>query len=66
MTFIWIYHRIKYRKSGYGKFEYYVDAKTSWLICILLYLYEVIFIIAFILSIVYFGGSFIRSIKIID
>lgn len=46
ITAIYIYHRIKYSKSNYGKFEYYLDGKTSITTIIIVYEILMFFILA--------------------
>jgi len=58
LTFIfilWAHHRIKYSKSNYGKFEYYLNGEANNLKSLII-LFEIFMLIGLIILCVYLGG----------
>lgn len=61
---IWdIYHRVQYRKSNYGKYEYYLRGETNEIMMLLIG-FEVISVLAIIVGVIYFGGEFLKYLSI--
>lgn len=59
--FIWdIYHRVKYRKSNYGKYEYYLQGETNETSALILIVFECVSALAIIVACIYFGGEFLK------
>ena len=43
---LWIYYRIKYKSSGYNKFEYYLTGEINWFITFIVMLTEILITIS--------------------
>jgi hypothetical protein len=58
---LWVYHRFKYRKSGYQKFEYYLDGEVNDIVKYSVLMFEAVSAVSLLGFVIYFGGNFIRS-----
>lgn len=58
----YVYHRIKYKNSNYGKFEYYLKGETYDIIAFIMIAFEILSSVFIGISIIYFGGLLVKYI----
>lgn len=62
IAFLWVYHRINYVGSTYGRFEYYLTGELHPIIATIIFLFEKAIMFVGICAIIYGGGQLIKLI----